>query len=112
MPNIDPRQLKRMMESMGMKNTPVEASQVIIKCDGKEIIIDNPEVTLVEVQGNKTFSVSGGSQREVSTAQIEVDKEDVQTVMEKTGASEEAARKALEEARGNMAEAILALTGE
>ena len=48
-----------MMDSMGMKNTPVEATQVIIKCEGKDIVIDNPEVTLVEVQGNKTFSVSG-----------------------------------------------------
>ena len=43
---------------------------------------------------------------------MEIDEEDVKTVMEKTGTGEDAARKALEDAQGNMADAILALTSE
>lgn len=110
MPNIDPRQLKRMMDSMGMKNTEIEAHQVIIKCSGKDIIIDNPSVTLVEMQDNRTYNVSGGTVTETDTAAVAIDPEDVEMVMKETGVTDEArVLKALEDAKGDIAQAILNL---
>ena len=95
---------------MGMKNTEIDANQVIIKCSGKEIIIDNPAVTLTEMQGTNTYSVAGGTVTEHDTSTIEISPEDVEMVMEKTGIKDEArVLKALEDAKGDIAQAILNL---
>ena len=112
MPNMDPRALKKMMDSMGMKSTEVPAQRVVISTADKDIVIDNPSVTLIEMQGNKTFSVAGGSISEAEREKVrpEISSEDVEMVMAKTGADEKKAREALEESNGSIADAILKLS--
>ncbi len=112
MPNMDPRALKRMMESMGMKSTEIDAERVVIEGKEKNIVIENPNVTLIEVQGTRSFQI-GGSISEVEKIQekAEITEDDIKMVKERTGASEDAARKALEETNGDIAEAILKLKG-
>ncbi len=110
MPNMDPRALKRMMDSMGMKSTEIPADKVTISSADGDIVIDGPSVTLIEVQGTTTFSITGGSVSHVDKVAVEISEDDVKIVMEKTGADEEKSRKALEEARGNIADAILKLS--
>ncbi|MCL5427693.1 MAG: nascent polypeptide-associated complex protein [Candidatus Marsarchaeota archaeon] len=107
---MDPRALKRMMDSMGMKNTEIPADRVTISSADKDIVIEGASVTLIEMQGTKTFSISGGSVSEVDKARPEISEEDVKMVMEKTGADGEQARKALEESNGSIADAILRLS--
>ncbi len=113
MPNMDPRMLKRMMDSMGIKNIPVDAVRVIVECNDKDIIIDGPEVSIIEAQGSKTFQVSGGIISEKDKSKPEINNEDIKLVMEQTGVNdEEKARAALESSNGDMAQAILKLKNE
>ena len=110
MPNMDPRALKRMMDSMGMKTTEIDAQRVIIEGREKNIVIENPSVTMIEMQGSKTFQIGGAvSEAEKEKARVEITEDDISMVREKTGAGEADARKALEEADGDIAEAIMRL---
>ena len=50
MPNIDPRTLKNMMSKMGIKSEDVKSHKVIIECEDKDIVIDMPQITKIEMQ--------------------------------------------------------------
>jgi nascent polypeptide-associated complex subunit alpha len=110
------RDAMRMMQKMGMKVDEIPGvSQVIIKTAGKDIVIEEPSVTLVTVQGQAMYQIAGGRVLEaVPTAPAETGplESDVQLVAQQTGKSAEEARKALAEARGDLAKAILALKGQ
>lgn len=111
-PNIDPRQLKKVMDRMGIKSESIEASRVVIETADKDIVIENPEVVSINAQGNTSFQISGEI-KEVDKARVSIDEEDVKLVMEKAGISDEtSAREALERSNGNLAEAILKLKGD
>ena len=51
MRRLSPREAKRLLQRMGMSMRTIEASEVIIKARDMEIVIENPEVTVLEVQG-------------------------------------------------------------
>jgi nascent polypeptide-associated complex subunit alpha len=103
---MDPKAMEGMMKKMGIKTEPVEAEEVIIR-GKKDIVIKNPQVTMVEVQGQKTFQIVGRiEEREREAAGPS--KEDIRLVMEQTGASEKEAAEALGET-GDLAEAIAKL---
>lgn len=106
----------RMMQKMGMKVDEVPAvSQVIIKTAGKDIVIEEPNVTLVTVQGQAMYQIAGGRMSESSTetpVQTAPLESDVHLVAQQTGRSLEEARKALAEASGDLAKAILTLKGQ
>jgi nascent polypeptide-associated complex subunit alpha len=114
---MNPRETRRMMQRMGMNMDSVpDVEQVIIKTSSKEITIDQPEVAILEMQGQKIFQVIGGKiaektpQRTAPTAsKLVVSEADVQLVADQTGKSVEEARKALEECEGDLAKAILLL---
>ncbi len=112
---MNPRDARRMMQRMGMNMEGVEdVTEVIIRTPTKEIVVEAPEVAIVNVQGQKIFQVAGGNvserapQREASAAP-KVSEEDVQLVAGQTGKSAEQARAALEESGGDLAKAILLL---
>lgn len=95
------------MKQMGMSQEDIEASRVTIeKLDGKTIIIENPSVARIKMQGQESFQISG----DISENEKPFLDEDVQAVMEKTEVDEQKARKALEETGGDLAEAILNLS--
>jgi len=109
---VSPREAKRMMQRMGLSMNAVEGvEQVIIKTAGKEIIIMEPEVSILEVQGQKMFQVAGGqiTEKAVERKVTAVAEEDVRLVADQTGKGLEEARKALEESQGDLAKAILLL---
>ncbi|HPM86068.1 MAG: nascent polypeptide-associated complex protein [Candidatus ainarchaeum sp.] len=102
---MNPRQMSGMMKQFGIKNQEVDAEEVIIKLkSGKVIKIVEPQVQLIEMKGVKTYSLAG---REV--IEEEYSKEDVSMVAEQAGVSEEEAKKALIETKGDIAQAILKL---
>ncbi len=104
-PGINPRQMQAMMKQLGMSQDEIPASKVIIeKEDGNKIIINNPSVTKIKMQGQETFQIAGDVSEESGFSE-----EDVKVVMEKTNCSEKEARIALEET-GDLAEAILKLS--
>jgi len=104
----------RMMQKMGMKIDEIQGvSEVIIRTSTKDIVIDEPSVTAVVVQGQKMYQVAGGEVRE-ALAQAQVAPSgpadaDVQLVAQQTGKSAEESKKALLDAGGDLAKAILQL---
>ena len=94
MPNIDPRTLKSMMAKMGIKSSELNADKVIISCADRDIVITDPQVTMIEAQGTKSFQIAGTITENEKSVSIEISEDDVKMVMESSGASEENARKA------------------
>jgi len=108
---ISPREARRMMQRMGLSMDAVpEVEQVIIKTNSKEIVIEAPEVAIMEMQGQKIFQVTGGKISEKAVERkLTIPEEDVRLVADQTGKSPEEARKALQECGGDLAKAILLL---
>lgn len=111
MPNMDPRAMKSMMAKMGIKSEEVSALRVTIDCDDHQIVIQNPQVTRIEMQGVTSFQVTGDISEQPKQAEVEINDDDVKMVQEKTGVADAAAaRRALVDANGDIARAILDLT--
>ena len=105
---VNPRQMQGMMKKMGISQEEIISKRVIIeKSDGNKIIIDNPSVMRIKMQGQESFQISGESYEE--TGEIEISEEDIKTVMEKTNCSEKKAKETLKKT-GDLAEAILELS--
>ena len=109
---VNPREAKRMMQRMGMSMDAVaDVENVVIRTSSKEITIEQPEVAILAVQGQKIFQVTGGkiTEKAVERKPSGFAEEDVKLVADQTGKSEEEARRALEESGGDLAKAILLL---
>jgi len=103
---MNPKQMQALMKQMGIKSRPIDATEVIIRGNSGEITISNPQVMEVEMQGVKTYQVTGQVSAHTTG---KTSNEDVKLVAEKAGCSEEEARKALEESGGDIAAAIVKL---
>ncbi len=109
-PGINPRKMQQMMKQMGIQQVEIPATEVIIKTETKEIRIVNPSVSKVNMMGQETFQISGEiHEQELSTAP-EISAEDIKTVMEQADVDENTAKAAIEEANGDLAEAIISLS--
>jgi nascent polypeptide-associated complex subunit alpha len=113
-PGINPRQMRQAMKKMGVQQEDLEAKEVIIKLDDRELVFSNPGVAKVNMMGQESFQITGEyEERELdSGSDVEISEEDIKTVMEQTEVSKEDAKKALEETNGDIAEAILKLKEE
>lgn len=109
MPNINPRMMRQAMKRMGIQQQEIDASEVIIKCSDREIVITDPQVAKVNMMGQETFQISGNIQERERQASAEISKDDIKMVAEQADASEKEAEKALKEADGDIAAAILKL---
>ncbi len=114
---MNPRDTRRMMQRLGMNMEGVDdVQEVIIRTPVKEIVITEPEVAIVNMQGQKIFQVAGGKvserapQRAVATVAPTISEEDAALVAQQTGKSLEEAKNALIESEGDLAKAILLLT--
>jgi len=114
----NPRQMKQMMKRLGIEQEDLgEVEEVVIKTADKEFVFRNAAVSAVTAQGQKIWQVVGEpivrARQDVKRAEPpkgpQISEEDVDLVAEKAGVSQEDARKALEEAGGEPAEAIINL---
>lgn len=108
------RDAKRMMEKMGMKIDEIAGvTEVLIRTVTREIVIEEPVVTSVVVQGQRMYQITGGSSHErtpsAEVAPPEAPEGDVKLVAAQTGKTVDEAKIALKESGGNLAEAILKL---
>ena len=110
---MSPRNAKRMMQRMGMNMGEMpEVQEVIFRTSDKELVVENAQVAVLEMQGQKIFQVTGEvSERALETgaAEVSIPEEDVQLVADQTGKSLEDAQRALEASDGDLAKAILLL---
>ncbi|OIO21574.1 hypothetical protein AUJ13_05480 [Candidatus Micrarchaeota archaeon CG1_02_49_24] len=107
---MDPKNLEKMMKQlnqMGLKQRSLDAGRVIIECGAENIIISDPSVMEIEMHGQKSYQISG----KVSVS-AKINEDDLELIMEQAGASHESAEKALADANGDIAKAILNLKGE
>ena len=111
---MNPKQLKQMqraMKQMGMEMKDVKgATEVIIKFKDKEIIINNPQVNLMDYMGQKTYQITGKPVEKKLEVELVIPDEDIELVSAQTGVSKEEAYKALKETNGDLAEAIMRLS--
>ncbi len=105
------REMRRMMDKMGLDmNELSNVQEVIIKTDKKEIIISKPAVTEMKAKDNSIFTVTADSYEEKELEVPIFSEEDIQLVSMQAGVDEEKAKLALEDAKGDLAKAILSLT--
>jgi len=114
MGHVNPRQVKQAMKRLGIKTEEIEnVEEIIIRTRSKEYVFKDAAVTMMEMQGQKTFQIIGEpviSEKSEQASQPEEEKipeEDVKLVVSQTGCTEDRAIKALKECGGQPAEAIL-----
>jgi len=112
MSRVNSRRARRMMKQMGLKMDELgDIERVIFQGKKREIVIEGPSVTSINMQGQRMYQVVGGEVREKALeAQLEIPEEDILLVAQQTGLSAERARAALEDTEGDLARAILMLT--
>jgi len=109
---MNPKQMQQIMKRMGIRVEEIEAEQVIIKCSDRNIIISEPSVMLTKMPNQEMFQISGEvSEEEAGEEEVvsEISEEDVEMVMDQANVGKVQAEEALEETRGDIAEAIMML---
>jgi nascent polypeptide-associated complex subunit alpha len=101
-----------MMKQMGLKMDELsDIEKVIFEGPKREIIIESPVVTALNIQGQKMYQIAGGNITEIKKEkELQIPEEDVLLVSQQANVSMERARTALEEAEGDLARAILLIT--
>jgi nascent polypeptide-associated complex subunit alpha len=128
---MNPRKMKQMMEQMGIDLTEIEAEEVIVRTADEELYFDDAQVQRMDAQGQETYQVVGSPETRPRTDEgaatddtepadeaTDTDDEaateatggvpdaDVEIVAARTGATEDAAREALEATDGDLAAAV------
>ena len=110
---MSPRNAKRMMQRMGMNMGEMpDVQEVIFRTSDKEIVVENAQVAVLDMGGQKIFQVTGEvNERALETQEtkVTIPEEDAQLVADQTGKSMEDAKRALEASDGDLAKAILLL---
>lgn len=114
MMGLSPRDVRRALKRMGIEAEELKVTRVTLETeDGRRLVVESPEVLVVRARGQPTMLYVVGEPREVKAEErlAEVSEDDVKLVAEQAGVDMETARRALIEAKGDIAEAILRLKG-
>lgn len=114
---LNPKKMQAMMKQMGIAQNEIDASRVIIEKEDGNIIIENPSVVRINMSGNVSFQISGDVKEEEINSEAETPseseeeklKEDIRTIAEQTGVSEDIAAIELEKNNSDIAETIIKL---
>lgn len=104
--------MKQAMKQLGIKQEELDVKEVIIKLSDRELVFTEPSVQKVNMQGQETFQLAGNYEERSLDSTPEITEEDINTIMEQTNCTEEQAKRAIEESKGDLAEAILSLKTE
>lgn len=107
LPGMNSRQMRQAMKKMGVAQEQIDAQEVIIRLEDRDIVITNPDVSKVNMMGQETYQVAGEAVIQERDSTPDVTEEDIATVMEQTGVDEAKAKQAIIDAQGDLAEAIL-----
>ena len=110
-PGMNPKQLRQAMKQLGIKQEDLDAETVIIKLRDRQIIISNPSVQRINMQGQINYQIAGQeTETNLEQEPLEITKEDTETIIEQTGCTEQEALEALEKTEGDLAQAIIMIT--
>ncbi|MFH1521733.1 MAG: nascent polypeptide-associated complex protein [archaeon] len=105
-PGMNAAKMQGMMKKMGISQVQLPVRRVVFEMADGNLVINEPSVLKVKMQGQETYQVSGEAVEEGAESFSD---EDVALVIEKTGRGEDEVRTALEESEGDIAEAIMGL---
>jgi nascent polypeptide-associated complex subunit alpha len=118
---LNPSKMKQMMKQMGIDIEELDAEEVVIKTPDEELVFSDAEVQLMDAQGQETYQVVGSPERrergtggsdpalddgDDGAADEGIPQDDIDLVAQRTGATEDAAREALDETDGDLAAAV------
>jgi nascent polypeptide-associated complex subunit alpha len=104
---MNPAKMQGMMKKMGISQIPLNAKRVIFEMgEGENLVIDEPSVIKITMQGQESYQVTGEAREEDSKGFSE---DDVSMVASQSGKSEDEARAALGKNEGDIAESIMSL---
>jgi nascent polypeptide-associated complex subunit alpha len=111
---MSPKQMQQVMKRMGIKVEEIEALRVVIEGVDKNIVVENPQVMLTKMPNQEMFQISGDikeedKSEESGSVDIQITDDDIAMVADQANVSKEQAEEALEETRGDIAEAIMKL---
>ena len=122
---LNPRKMEQMMKQMGIDVEEIDAEEVIIRTAEHDLVFDGPDVTKMDARGQETYQIIGspterehaddegagdeGVPADAGEGATAIDEADVELVAQRTGASEEDAREALEANDGDLAAAVAQL---
>jgi len=106
---MNPRQMEKMMRQMGVQQEDLDVLEVVIRLEDRELVFAKPQVAKVNMMGQVSYQVVGEPEERLLDSTPDINDEDVKTVMEQAECSEQEARDALDETKGDLAEAILKL---
>ncbi|ABR56476.1 nascent polypeptide-associated complex protein [Methanococcus aeolicus] len=118
------RQMQKMMSDMGMDSKDIKVLKITMELEDKIMVFEKPKVQVMDVMGNKTYTITGRAKNikkddikaeqkeQIKDEEVKLDitKEDIEMVVNQCEVSEEEAKKVLEECNGDIAEAILKLS--
>jgi nascent polypeptide-associated complex subunit alpha len=119
MGRVNPRQMKQAMKRLGITNEDLnDVEEVIIRRKGSEMVINNAQVSIMTMQGQKTFQIVGevtersrssgvATSSSAPAVAVAIPEEDIELVMGQTACSREKAIEALKAVDGQPAEAII-----
>ncbi|WP_336327053.1 nascent polypeptide-associated complex protein [Halovenus sp. HT40] len=114
---LDSRKMQQMMKQMGIDIDELDAEEVIIKTADETLVFDSPDVQKMDAQGQETYNIVGSPRTEEASElssgdadagsdDDEIPQEDIETVADRAGVSEDEAREALEATDGMPLDAI------
>jgi nascent polypeptide-associated complex subunit alpha len=119
---MSPKKMKGMLKNMGINIDELEnVSEVVIRMPDKEIVLSNPSVAIMDSHGTRSYQISGDEserapssvgQEAAEAPPIEILDSDVQLVAAQTGVGLPEAKAALQEAKGDLAAAIIKLSSK
>ena len=121
-PGMNARKMQQMMRRMGIQQQEIDAVEVVIKTKDKKIVISNPQVSKVNMMGQKTYQIIGEEEEfplddvsddetEINTS-VEISDDDIDVVVQQTNVSKEKAKELLEKNNGDIAETILEINNQ
>jgi nascent polypeptide-associated complex subunit alpha len=106
-PGMNPKKMQQVMKQMGIQQSEIDAKEVIIRLQDRELVFSNPSVTKVNMMGQQTYQIVGTPEEREFETKPEINEDDVQTVVDQTGASIELAKEMLEKNEGDIAQTII-----
>ncbi|MCC6062793.1 MAG: NagC family transcriptional regulator [Desulfurococcales archaeon] len=106
------RDLERQLRRLGVKISNIDnVKTVLIEAGDKEIVLEDPQVMVMEFRGQKIYQIISGKEKIISLTAHQETKtytdEDIEFIMSQTGLSREKAKELLEKAGGDIAKALM-----
>ena len=123
------RQMRRRMQQQGIEMDQIDATRVIIECQDKTLVIDQPEVVLMKQMGQEMYQIIGEAEEyssgdftieegvdaksleptEEDVSKLVISENDVMLVAAQAKVDKEEANAALIDSDGDIAKAIIYL---